>query len=374
MDITFGSDPEVFVSNGGEIVPAFGFLPSNKQASINKKMDGAASYDADSLYPYWDGFQAEFRSGVHSCRDELTSQVWSGLRAIHSKAPEGSVIDVRSVVEIPRNILKNVAEEHAALGCDPSLNVYGPEPIHISDARRLKYRFAGHHFHFGFDRDSRFNNATKLHNTPKLVVNAVQNLDATLGLVGVSLFENLDDPVRRKYYGRAGEFRLPQHGIEYRTLSSSVLIHPAIHHLLWDIGGRVFRLCIEQEWPDNCYSNYDFPVQFPNETLDMSVVRNAINRYEADVARDLLVSCRPFIDHIFQMAYGYSNKLKEFAWKTILQPVENTVSMDVMTNWRMDVPYHDFKLDRFSRLGDVIAPGDDYFVDDRYSDYDDYDD
>lgn len=372
-DISFGSDPEVFVSKDGEIVPAFGFLPTAKEAAKAAKNNYEEEWPAQ--YVYWDGFQAEFRTGVHSCRDELTSSVSGGLRSLLKQSPEGSKIDVRSVVEIPKEILQTAKQEHVDLGCDPSLNVYGPEPIHIKDSRRLKYRFAGHHFHFGFldDDVDNFSHAKTLHKTPKLVANIVQNLDATIGLMGVSMFENVDDPIRRKYYGRAGEFRLPKHGIEYRTLSSSVLIHPAIHHLLWDVGGRVVRLCVEKEWG----TIYEIPKNFPTDTLDPSVVRNSINRYDVSTARDLLVDCRPFFDYIFGMAYGYEPKLMEFAWKTLLQPVEKTVNINtVHENWGLDEPYSNYENFRFSRLAGKIRPVDEHFYDDRYQDEadDDYDD
>lgn len=360
-DLTFGSDPEIFVSKDGEVVPAFNFLPSAKAAGKNI----FDTYNS-AKYPYWDGFQAEFQSGVFTCRDELTTAVWSGMKTILESAPEGSKINIDSVVEIPREILQTVKQEHANLGCDPSLNVYGPEPINIRDARRLKYRFAGHHFHFGFDEYDDNKTALQLHNDPKLVVNIIQNLDATLGLAGVSLFENIDNPIRRKYYGRAGEFRLPKHGIEYRTLSSSVLVHPAIHHLLWDIGGRVVRLCVERQWENG---GYVLPEKFPNEILDMSMVKNSINHYDANASREMLVECRKFLDYIFEMSYGYSSNLQRFAWKTILQPVEKTVSLDANKNWNFEVPYHSMEQDRFSHLGKALKPDDDSFYDDRYHAY-----
>jgi len=51
--------------------------------------------------------------------------------------------------------------------------------------------------------------------------------------------QNLDEPVRREYYGLAGEYRLPPHGLEYRSLSCAWIFHPKAAATILDLARRV---------------------------------------------------------------------------------------------------------------------------------------
>ena len=64
---------------------------------------------------------------------------------------------------------------------------------------------------------------------------AVKCLDAVLGIATVCMFKDMDDPRRRMLYGKAGEYRLPPHGLEYRVLSNAWLCHPLITNLVLDL-------------------------------------------------------------------------------------------------------------------------------------------
>jgi hypothetical protein len=66
-----------------------------------------------------------------------------------------------------------------------------------------------------------------------------------VGVAGVSLAASLDDPIRRVFYGRAGEYRLPTYGIEYRVLSNFWLCAPPIAHLVLDLARNTISFALQ---------------------------------------------------------------------------------------------------------------------------------
>jgi len=106
----------------------------------------------------------------------------------------------------------------SVLGCGASQNIYGAPPI--ADAYGDNYRYGGIHvnleFHDAFDP-----------------MTTIYKLDCMLGLNSVIHWEDgYRDEMkrRRKYYGRAGEYRIKPFGIEYRTLPNCGIISG---HMLW---------------------------------------------------------------------------------------------------------------------------------------------
>jgi hypothetical protein len=195
---TIGGDPEVFaVDENGVVIPAYKFLPDKKKRYGNS--------------PFWDGFQAEFTMQPQTCLAYLTDRVYRGLYETHEAVTQFNPkarLTAASVLDIPEDELASAADEHVMLGCAPSTNVYGIPPIAIEDARRLPFRFAGCHFHLGYQ----FLN-------DEAVQNAVKAMDAILGVASVALFEGLEDPRRRQFYGRPGEYRRPALGMDgYRWI------------------------------------------------------------------------------------------------------------------------------------------------------------
>lgn len=216
-----GSDPEIFVENkDGNVLPAFRFLGSKKETKVISR-DGAKVY--------WDGFQAEFETKANTCLAYLVDSVQYGLAATLQaarKVDKDAKLSTRTVMEIPFDMLQSTEEEFVALGCMPSRNAYGLKGKEVPP-RELPFRPAGGHMHFGLG--------------PKpepVMIEIVKALDAILAVACVPLFQNFDNPIRREFYGLPGEYRLPPHGLEYRTLSNAWLIHPVLMHMVYELGRK----------------------------------------------------------------------------------------------------------------------------------------
>lgn len=311
-----GSDPEIFVVNKDNIViPAFKFLKGKD--------------DKDNLIPgtgqplFWDGFQAEFNLPVFSCLDQTVRSVRTSLIELDRLAKQYDK-DARLTIipthEVMPHMLRGEKEEHVQFGCMPSKNAYGMKGI-VSDGRDVTLRSAGGHIHL------------ELNYVQKKKINQyVKALDAILGVASVSMFGQFDDPRRREYYGLAGEYRTPRHGLEYRTLSNMWMCHPTAMYIIFELARKVITLV------DNDLFQY--------WKYDEQDVISCINECNIPLACEILkMNEEMFKDILSSFCYnegtysgGNRQDLVDVVYNTFLFGIENLISDvdDLTTNWGLD--------------------------------------
>lgn len=219
---TTGTDPEIFVTTKNGVLPAWKFLP-DKKSPVMTRMGNSI---------YWDGFQAEFTTRGASCLAYLLDDIQDGLKTTllaARKVDPDATLSHNSVLEVDPAILESAEDKHVEFGCMPSMNAYGLTGNTLS-GRHVPIRFAGGHVHLGIQPDP------APYNYPEIV----RAMDSVLGVLSVSMFGAWDHPARREYYGQAGEYRLPKHGVEYRTLSNAWMIHPAFANVVFEIARLSF--------------------------------------------------------------------------------------------------------------------------------------
>lgn len=229
-----GWDPEMFVTDEkNTLLPAFSFLPSKQNPVVYSngyKIRNLIHPERPNLL-YYDGFQAEFTTYPIHCHGYGVDYLRSGLRGIlmeaRNKVPKAK-LSLKSVFKISPAMMMASDDEFVALGCKPSENVYGVEPLVVEDARMFPYRVAGGHIHFAISEPIKTTHLS----------NIIKALDLFLALPAVGMFADVDDPLRREFYGKAGEHRIPSYGFEYRTMSNAWLCSPIITHGLMDLARR----------------------------------------------------------------------------------------------------------------------------------------
>lgn len=317
LSCTLGTDPEIFaVNNQGEIVPAWTFLPGKdapKKYSIHRKT-GAA---------YWDGFQAEFTTeGTDTCLLWLSDNIQGGLKTIHDAAKAaGAKLTVDTVLPVNPDVLQREPIEHVQFGCAPSYNAYGLKG-NIEDGRNVPFRFAGGHLHFGM---------TQLTQEPeqreRTIVKYVKALDMILAVACVSLLGELDNPIRRRFYGQPGEYRMPKHGFEYRTLSNAWLCHPLAMNMVFDLARSVCGLADEsmlEPWEGNT-----------EETLEI-VMDNDIDKARAVLDRNKDMFRQ--ICKVITGAHYYEPAHLDMAFKVWRNGIDSVVKdpKDIVGNWNLE--------------------------------------
>lgn len=301
---SLGTDPEVFVvDRNGTIIPAFNFLKAKNQGER----------------VYWDGFQAEFTtesSDGYSCLAYLTDDVHEGLVELLRRAKahnRHASLTWRSVLDIPRSVLREARPAHLALGCAPSMNIYPQtRPLDI-DGSALDIRFAGCHLHFGIGK-----------RTKEEIERAVKALDAIFGVLTVSLFQGMEDERRRRYYGRAGEFRLPAHGLEYRVPSSAMISHPAVWHLCFDMARAAMNLGLN-EMACLWHANEEDVIE-------------TINSYDYTRAKEILKENEGMLGSLLCRIYDIDlSKVKVLLNVIYTGAIKNIPNIDDMEgNWRLN--------------------------------------
>lgn len=253
-ELMMGSDPEIMVEHGnGTLFPAFEFMPLNDKPLRTKEGENY----------YADGFQAETTVIPSTSIKKVLESIkrgYNGIITAARKKDSGAHFSAKTVVPTPLEMLKGLPEQFVVFGCAPSYSVYGLTG-QAMDGHTTPYRFAGGHIHLGVGEQSE-----------DMVYNIVNALDSLLAVACVSLFENIDNPVRRVSYGLAGEHRLPPHGIEYRSLSCGWTYHPDLAANILDIARKIVM----------------FALNGGDHRMNRDEVIECVNRCDVRRARDLM--------------------------------------------------------------------------------------
>ncbi len=310
-----GSDPEIFVENeDGSLIPAFKFLPSKKAPAYTPNDVNQFSYYGNCTM-YWDGYQAEFTTKDNRCLGHHGDSIAAGLRGVYDAARKvypNAKLSLRSVFHLDADELANAAEEHVEFGCMPSKNAYGLK-VEMPPARVVPFRSAGGHIHFGVGKD--------WHQFAEPMVKA---LDAILGVACVSLFAEFDDPSRRRLYGLPGEYRTPEHGIEYRPLSNAWLCHPMIMNLVMDLSRKALM-----------FGKNGF-MKYWNATEEETI--SCIIDCDVEAAHRILERNKECFKQILQAAYPGRDTIEiGFLYDVFINGIRSAINdpNDFVTNWKL---------------------------------------
>jgi len=239
-NVSLGGDPEFFIAKKKkltgkmEIISADKFLPPKR----NKGRSDGGHY-------FFDGVQAEINPRYYSCREILIYNIASCLNSVWRKCTKESkniyFLPLASV-DIKKDTIKDTDRECRRFGCSPDFNIYTEKSPKYPDGEKHLIRYAGGHIHLGF------NNITAMDyfKNPTHLINLIKMLDSTIGIMSVALSPDIEEKLRRKYYGKAGTYRLPNHGLEYRVLSSFWLASPIMVSLVYTIARTALTITMRK--------------------------------------------------------------------------------------------------------------------------------
>jgi len=222
-NVTLGCDPEFFFSGSkGQTTGAEKVLPENGITYTPGTAHYDGSYtsrgDVKASKIVIDGVQAELNPRPNTCRANLGNEISACFRDLHKALQaqgKGIGVNFMPLVKISQKELDSLSEKSKTFGCAPSTNLYSAaeSKITVNPKKYLK-RSAGGHIHLGN------NSSSQVKKTLENVEEIVYMLDIIVGNTCVLLDRNPNNVERRKVYGRAGEYRSKEYGLEYRTLSN----------------------------------------------------------------------------------------------------------------------------------------------------------
>ncbi len=272
---TLGCDPEFFFKNKGGIIGAEKVLKKNGLYTYD-----AAQHSAVDSKIIIDGVQAELNPRPNTCREVLANEIRSCFKTLDiqlkAKAAEGISCDFSQNIEISKEELESLDKENQRFGCAPSKNTGKSKAPKLSlasvDATKHLKRCAGGHIHIGHNEIPQLKNLIMWN--PEAMVDV---LDVLVGNTCVLIDRDKGNVERRKLYGRAGEFRLPKHGLEYRTPSNFWLKSYQLMSLVFGLARTAVELIGH---PTDGRKNYDLLMSL----VDMKDIHKAINKNDYKLA------------------------------------------------------------------------------------------
>lgn len=327
--INQGCDPEFFFSNAAGVVESANVLPELGIDSGRGKI-------------VIDGLQAELNPSANSCREVLGVSISQLFRTMSRNLAMQSP-DIKpsfsTAVTLTDADMEKLSDRAKTFGCSPSQNLDKEVGGKISvDPSTYRVRTAGGHIHLGEQSEIVWRDTALAHifTEEQHRVNAVLKkpellvpvLDAIVGNTCVLIDRDPINKERRKVYGRAGEFRTPAHGLEYRTLSNFWLQSYTLFSMVFNLTRDAVNLFASSD-EDN-----DF-VEAVMERIDMRQVTRAINENDWHLAYRNFRAIQPVMSKIVNpgsysiFAPGRVKQFKYFAKK----PMGYWFKEDPLTHW-----------------------------------------
>jgi hypothetical protein len=231
---TFGSDPEfMLVDRQGEIRSAIGIIAGTRDNPI----------EIDGMSFCYDNVLAECRIKPAKNRNEALRFTKKALKLCDSIArPHGVRLLAQAAADYSQEQLAPKDAKIAA--CENEWCAYAMTEIKpISTANKIRkgtLRTTGGHIHIGTD----------LAKDQIQSVMLVRMLDLFLGIPSLFIDHDPTSPRRKKLYGRAGRYRRPDHGIEYRSLSNFWLSSPSLVELVHSICKFTVKFVENEEYEE----------------------------------------------------------------------------------------------------------------------------
>ena len=295
--LVFGSDPELFFVKKGKVVPSSTVIPK----------DGLPVRDSGRIIR--DGFQVELNPGSSFCRQIAASEIARAMRVLRD-------LEIRHKVEVSTEVgvvvdeetFKSIPLSERKFGCNPTENVY-QEKLDRPTGARVRFRSGGGHIHIGLPQRFRGNE--------ERIGELVKMFDILVGNSCVFFDQSPASTLRRKYYGRAGEYRMKPYGVEYRVPSNFWLQS----YVLWSMVSGLCRQVVDLHYA-NFFNRLTKKVPLEN-------VRKAINNNDKDLALENLRLLAEFIkEHDINLSSGLSvsnvdkfirlvqsNIINQYPWK-----------------------------------------------------------
>ncbi len=290
--IYFGADPEFFFTKKDKVIGAEKVLPTEGLFMLDWEQK---SFGTPIVII--DGVQAELNVNPNSCRQLFSRDMGVAFKRLNDymKTQKGVKISFEQTITVDKKEMDSLSVKAQQFGCAPSFNAYGPSTMSMQDASKYYYRSAGGHIHIGvIDSDQ-----AKAFKNPDPII---RMLDVIVGNTCVLLDRSEGNAIRRTVYGKAGEYRTPKHGLEYRVLSNFWLRHYTIMSFVFGLTRFALSVAMDKKVSKAIL-----------EKVDFTKIQKAINDNDFDLAYENFNKIKDIIADI---------KIKDYDSESLYYPLE----------------------------------------------------
>ena len=288
--VVFGCDPEFFFEKKGKVIGSEKVLDIDKGYLVGTGQ-GNSTYDY-GLYSKFvvDGVQAELNPKPNGCRANLANEISQCFKMLYNKINPDKELSVNfgTTIKIDKKELMSLNEKSRKFGCMPSKNINpkSENVVNLKDPTKYRFRSAGGHIHLGVEYQG----------DPTAIVfrepeRLVRMMDIIVGNTCVLIDRNPGNKERRKVYGKAGEYRTPEHGVEYRTLSNFWLRSYPLMSFVMGMSRTAISIL------SNSMPGRDYETELLS-LVDMKKIERAINTNNFQLAWENFQDIKPFFTRV----------------------------------------------------------------------------
>lgn len=232
-EITYGCDPEFFVSQGGVYMPAeITGVVGTKKKPMALPSGGAVQIDGCAL---------EFNIAPAKDVDEFDKNIEMTLCDIRKIVSEDIEFDFRSDVTFTESAWEKVSEVNKELGCEPDYDAYTRSAkTPPAGSAEKPFRTAAGHIHIGFTKADPAD--------PKHIFDCsmiTMFLDQYVAYIEAAWSK----PSKRKeLYGSLGSFRPKPYGLEYRVLGNDWVSDKTVRRFVFALVDAVVKKALSGSW------------------------------------------------------------------------------------------------------------------------------
>lgn len=233
--LTFGSDPEFFFLENGHIIPPVFLLGEGKDIKWKSGFPYRIYETFDEISVTSDGAAFELTVSPKEDWEQLFDLISQGIVLTENLVKRNDL--KLGVVPAARIGTSYLVEETLVTGCDPDYDALDSEWFCKDTVEESPYRYAGAHLHIGFqDKDMR-------EYAHKNIVPLVQLLSLYVGVPAlINSSEREREAIRLKKYGKPAKYRIPEHGVEYRSPSNNWIINKNLAGVLFENVQKVVEI------------------------------------------------------------------------------------------------------------------------------------
>jgi len=341
--ISFGCDPELFFSDkNNEIIGSEKVLP---EEGIDVKYNNGTCVGDKNSKIVIDGVQAELNPRPNTCRANLGHEISACFKKLKEELRDKELIHVKfsEVVKVSKEELDSLSPKSKVFGCVPSKNVHNPDSKITVNPAVYRYRSAGGHLHLGVAPNNPYGIeiTQRIESALKQPERTVPMLDIVVGNTCVLVDRDPWAKERRKNYGKAGEYRLPKYGIEYRTPSNFWLRSYQLMSLVMGLARTAVLIIANSTEEDN----YEKKIL---SRIKMDNIVKAINENDFDLAYKNFKKIENFLVEIASDNDHFpinERTVKEFH-HFVKKGIDHYFKKDPMEHW-IDIEGHGEGIENF---------------------------